>query len=1242
MAWVAGGVLFVFVALYVALTAWFVLTAWRSFSSLGSAAEGGIAFIAGLFAAFLAVFMLKALFVARHREKTKDLEVTADEQPRLFDFLYRLADEAGAPRPKRVFLSASVNAAVFYDLSILNLIFPSKKNLDIGLGLVNVLTLSEFKAVCAHEFGHFAQRTMAVGRWVYTAQQIAAQIIAKRDILDRALDWLSGIDLRIAWIGWVLRLIVWSIRSLTESAFRLVVLAHRALSREMEMQADLVAVSLTGSDSLIYALHKLQGADDAWDRTMMFCMAQSADGHLVQDAFTLQTRILDRVGSLLGDPSYGKRPPAPLDSPEKHRVFRAEMAQPPRMWSTHPPNDEREENAKRTYLTAPADDRSAWEIFIDPAQLRQTVTMRVLAEAAPAGTERKLQETEESLQVLDNQFAREDLSPVYKGIYLARSPVIRVASAEQLYEAPPIAVSLSDLDSLYPTTLSQEVESLRNLKNEESLLRALKSGDLSASGGVIRHRSRAIQAEQLPVAIEEVGAEITAVHHRLSAHDRRCRTVHRAVAARLNQGWADYLSSLARLLHYAEHSLANVEDAFGTLLHYCSFESASGRIGSGGVQRIVAEAKDLHRCLAGVYDRAEFVTFDPPIGAKLKADGWTEALGQFELAVPDASNLGDWLNASGSWVQHVNGCLTVLRNVTIERLLAVEAEMAAHFRAGTEPGVAPEPCQSPREYPVLIPGSERKRPEQLSWWAKFQTATGVGPAVARTAAALAITGTVLGIGSTATQSRVHVYNGLDRTVAVSVGDHRALLEPRQNKSFSVAPLASLQITATTGSGELIEQFTERLESGESQYVYSVAGAAPLVEWTAVYGKRDPIPPRVIGARRWVSTSVNHVLDKPPETVSTRYGRGSTRTVLSAIGEDPNIMLNALASDEQRRGVIASHVRWDNGKSPAILTWIRAAAGNESFRNLLTERLRLNPREVISLRALQDATSGEEHRQLCEKHIEMARANPDDGDLQYLSVRCTADGAAQDQAFLTQWRRLPHNPWLGWAAGWVMANEERWTEAERAMVPAFREPALMEWAAVETARLRRLASTSQFFQIEDLTGYSQILAHVQKMYKDGGDTSDQVFAHLARGQLDAALEKVKGSEAEPRIVRMVAASNGANSAIINRALALGASEGLDTVTVWAALGLAIRHGAPEEPFWPLVQEASGSKLAEVRQFVTLVKAKEFDKASQVARKVHFDLRAHLYMTATVALEQETPEAWRAYAIKALFPHERPYL
>jgi Zn-dependent protease with chaperone function len=213
---VLGLVLFVLV--YLSLSGWF---AWASYSFLrhGFTGNGGdfYSWIAGIGSGLISLFMIKALFFVKKGSLGNEYEITEKDQPQLFRFLHQLADETGAPRPHRVFLSPQVNACVFYDLSILNFFFPSKKNLEIGLALVNVLSVSELKAVLAHEFGHFAQKSMAVGNWVYIAQQIAAHLIARRDALDDFLRSVSRFDIRVAWIGWILRLVIWSLRSALES-----------------------------------------------------------------------------------------------------------------------------------------------------------------------------------------------------------------------------------------------------------------------------------------------------------------------------------------------------------------------------------------------------------------------------------------------------------------------------------------------------------------------------------------------------------------------------------------------------------------------------------------------------------------------------------------------------------------------------------------------------------------------------------------------------------------------------------------------------------------------------------------------------------------------------------------------------------------------------------------------------------------------------------------------------------------
>ena len=77
----------------------------------------------------------------------------------------------------------------------------------------------------------------------------------------------------------------------------------------------------------------------------------------VSDLFAVQKHITTQLREVLDDPTYGEVAPLPTDRPDEHRVFKTALAQPPRMWSTHPANAEREQNAKRRYI--PAADRRA-------------------------------------------------------------------------------------------------------------------------------------------------------------------------------------------------------------------------------------------------------------------------------------------------------------------------------------------------------------------------------------------------------------------------------------------------------------------------------------------------------------------------------------------------------------------------------------------------------------------------------------------------------------------------------------------------------------------------------------------------------------------------------------------------------------------------------------------------------------------------------------------------------------------
>lgn len=934
--WLAVTGLCLFVALYLFLASWFSWTGYKLMSIALSGGEGSIlGFFVGACAAFLAVFMSKALFFVRRGGEPNAIEIKSDDQPRLFDFLHRLADEAGAPRPHRVFLSPRVNAAVFYDLSVLNLFFPSKKNLEIGLALVNVLNLSELKAVLAHEFGHFGQRTMAVGRWVYIAQQITSHLIYERDILDRFLARLGRFDLRVAWVGWILQLIVWSIRSLLEITFKVVVMAQRALSREMEMQADLVSVSLTGSDSLIHALYKLRAADEAWDRTLQFANSEYQQGRAVSDLFSVQSRLIARMAEILDDSDYGKVPCVPEKAPESHRLFKTQIAHPPKMWSTHPGNSDREENAKRIYVTAPSDDRSGWLLFSEPDQLRHAMSTHIF----PRDDESPLTESpiEETIQRLDQQYNKPYFKRRYQGAYLGRSIVRYAPGATQLYFSD-LSTAIDELDSLYPESLADDLEQLRNCLEEKAMLEALLAGHMQAAEGVIRHRGAKLQKHEVPGAIEALVAECSTVRERVIEHDKICRSAHLAAAKKLGNGWADYLKGLIHILHYADHNQADLRDLQGVLSNVVAVITADNKVSSSELKRLMATATDLYTSLQRVHEQVADLELDPSLLKRLEVESWQALLADFELHPPSKENINDWMRVIDGWFNATVGGMSALQNAALEQLLVTESFVDQQYREGKPVKAAPPPSRAPEEYATLIPGNERKLQTRLGWWDRFQTADGLVASAMRLIVAVAVISAVLGFSISVGTVSLTIYNGLARSVQVRIDDDLKTVAPFSTAELDLEMDHDYTVTTSIERGGQIESFNAEVGDHFAHYVYNVASAAPLVEWTQIYGNASDRPERYLGVPRWFMNDADIFFDEPPESVRTRSG-GASRDILSGFGHvDPETAKGLVKNQADFEQIVRAHVRWDSEQAEFYQDWLQYAQSLADFKQLLQARV----------------------------------------------------------------------------------------------------------------------------------------------------------------------------------------------------------------------------------------------------------------------------------------------------------------
>lgn len=335
-------------------------------------AEPLIGLVAGpalpLFAALL--FVLLRNLVRRPSVGGTTIEVTAAEQPRLFESLERLCLRARAPMPDRVSVGAGVNAAMLR-------VFGGPRELVLGLGLVNTLERHELEAVLAHELGHFSQSSARVGQWAHRTTVLLREIVLGRDRFDERLARAGRArSIVMRWFAAALQLGVRGIRRLFSRVLDRITRSSLALARELEFNADLHAVALCGSDAIVAALWRAQRAALAMDAAVAGLRELAKHGLFSDDLYVHQlarwAEFEERTATT-DDPMIAALRRPYRDGPSLH--FPAGDAPAEVMWYSHPSYAEREANAKRNYVEPPDRVREpAWQLFDDAPALRRRAT----------------------------------------------------------------------------------------------------------------------------------------------------------------------------------------------------------------------------------------------------------------------------------------------------------------------------------------------------------------------------------------------------------------------------------------------------------------------------------------------------------------------------------------------------------------------------------------------------------------------------------------------------------------------------------------------------------------------------------------------------------------------------------------------------------------------------------------------------------------------------------------------------
>jgi hypothetical protein len=627
----------------------------------------------------------------------------------------------------------------------------------------------------------------------------------------------------------------------------------------------------------------------------------------------------------------------------------------------------------------------------------------------------------------------------------------------------------------------------------------------------------------------------------------------------------------------------------------------------------------------------------------------------FQLPPPNRENIGQWLEVIDGWVGAARHSLSRLRTAALEQLLLAESQVSRFLRDKLQPAEAPPATAVPREFLTLMPGKERPRQKRLDWWDRFQTADGIVPAIARSVVAVGIVGSVVALGAQVGTSSLTIYNALASPVVVWLDDERFVAESMRPLTATVPQSGALEVRATTQDGREIERFVQKIGGANAKYVYNVAGAAPLYHRTAVYYPNEAaaagatLPSvRYLGAARWhTASSFDHVFEEPPGSIETSSGGNSYREVLdAAVDVSPGRQLSLVTDAAERSRMALAHARWDSTDSPSTSDWLELASADPEFGQLFAERLKREDNDVVLGRFEQDSSQGEEHDRVCARHVERAAAAPSNPDLRFLAIRCHPDEATQNARFLAGHVEWPQHPWFTYAAGGSHADAGDYAKAEPLFEEARRTLAPMRaYLTLETARLRRLNGRGDPAALADLANASSHLASMLSIESGEVEAGSPLepYAMLAGARLaDAArLAKAAGDDGH-RLLRLIAASDGATEGMIDEALALPIAEGDGDASV-AMYALAARHGRSTAPFEAAIRNHSPRTADGLVQFLeNLRQDGDPERARASMGSLRLSGRLNLLYAGVVLLGPKAPAAWRLEVERGLFVGERGYL
>jgi Zn-dependent protease with chaperone function len=508
---------------------------------------------------FILFFLVKFIFKTHKIDRSHLIEITLNEEPKLFQFIQEIVDEVQTDFPKKIYLSSDVNASVFYDSSFWSMFFPIRKNLQIGVGLINTVSEDEFKAILAHEFGHFSQRSMKVGSYVYNVNQVIFNMLYDNDSYGSlAQSWASISGFIAIFVSLAFK-IVEAIQWILRQVYGFVNKSYMSLSREMEFHADEVAANVAGSRPLITSLSRLELAGYSFNIVLNYYGGKINQAIKTKDIYPQHRFVMNYLAKEQDIKLEGNLPQVDVNYMSKYNKSKLIIKN---QWASHPSNEDRVEALKKLNIVKNNNTiTSASNLFTDIDSLQRKVTEHLFSsinyENPPT-----FKSNEEFIAEYKKENESFSFHKIFNEYFDHRNPVI--IDLEKLENGTNLS---KDLESFIGKKMLDKVYNSKALENDINILQEIVNGNYPIKS--FDYDGEKFKSKKAVVLIPRLNSELEKMNLELDKND--LELLQYFFSKTKTQGKVDEFNSSYQSLISSDEAFENRKKIYAKMIEQTAF-----------------------------------------------------------------------------------------------------------------------------------------------------------------------------------------------------------------------------------------------------------------------------------------------------------------------------------------------------------------------------------------------------------------------------------------------------------------------------------------------------------------------------------------------------------------------------------------------------------------------------------------------------------------------------------------------